>query len=190
MFQRGVNFQEWRARTTTLTDLIAVREAIPTLVATDDGTKRLWGARISANAFAALGVNAMLGRTLQPSDDRDPNVVVLGFEAWRRLFRSDPHVVGRHLELRGNVPQPPLDDSRRVASRVRISHRTDGLLPTVRSIARRSGQAPLIGRLRDGVSLSAAMDEAHVIGTAIRPPRPANARPLPVPRFEVQRLKR
>ena len=33
------------------------------------------------------------------------------------------------------------------------------------------------------------MDEADVIGTAIRPPRPANAPPLPVPRFEVQRLK-
>ena len=55
--------------------------------------------------------------------------------------------------------------------------------------SRPPGQVPLIGRLRDGVSLSAAMDEAHVIGTATRPPRPTNAPPLPVPRFEVQRLK-
>ena len=33
------------------------------------------------------------------------------------------------------------------------------------------------------------MEEADVIGTALRPPRPAIAKPLPVPRFEVQRLK-
>ena len=101
--QRGVSFQEWRARSTALTDLIAVAGSTPTLVGTDDGTKRLWGARVSANAFAILGVNAMIGRTLLSGDDRDPNVVVLGFEAWKRLFRSDPNVVGRHLELRGNA---------------------------------------------------------------------------------------
>ena len=70
--------------------------------------ERLWGARVSANTFRVLEVNALLGRALQPSDDRDPHLVVLGFEAWRRLFRSDPTVVGRHLEVRGTVPQPPL----------------------------------------------------------------------------------
>jgi putative ABC transport system permease protein len=188
VFQRGVNFQEWRARTTTLTDLIAVSPAIPTLVGTDDGTKRLWGARLSSNAFAVLGVNAMFGRTLQASDDRDPNVVVLGFEAWRRLFRSDPNVVGRHLDLRGNMPQPSLTVVGVLPPGFEFP---TGPMDYYRPFdaSRPPGQVPLIGRLRTGVSLSAAMDEAHVIGTAIRPPRPADAPPLPVPRFEVQRLK-
>jgi putative ABC transport system permease protein len=188
VFQRGVNYQEWRARTTTLTDLIAVSQNIPTLVATDDGTKRLWGARVSANAFAALGVNAILGRTLHLSDDRDPNVVVLGFEAWRRLFRSDRSVVGHQLELRGNVPQPPLTIVGVLPPGFEFP---TGPMDYYRPFdpSRPPGQVLLIARLRDGVSLSGAIDEAHVIGTAIRPPRPTNAPPLPVPRFEVQRLK-
>ena len=188
VFQRGVSIQEWGARTTTLTDLIAVGQSIPTLVATDDGTKRLWGGRVSTNAFAVLGVNAVVGRTLQSGDDRDPNVIVLGFEAWRRLFQSDPKIVGRHVELRGNVPQPPLTVVGVLPPGFEFP---GGAMDYYRPFdaSRPPGQVPLIGRLRDGVSLSAAMDEAQVIGTAIRPPPPANAPPLPVPRFEVQHLK-
>jgi putative ABC transport system permease protein len=188
VIQRGVNIQEWRTRTTTLTDLIAVAPGIPTLVATDDGTTRLWGARVSANAFAVLGVNAMIGRTLQPPDQADPNVVVLGFEAWRRLFRSDPDVVGRHLEVRASSPQPPLTVLGVLPPGFEFPA---GPLDYYRPFdpSRPPNQVPVVGRLREGVSLRAAMEEAHVIGTALRPPRPANARPLPVPRFEVQRLK-
>ena len=47
----------------------------------------------------------------------------------------------------------------------------------------------MIGRLRPGVSLKAATDEANVIGSALRPARPANAPALTVPRFEAQSLK-
>jgi putative ABC transport system permease protein len=191
IFQRGVSYQqflEWRARTTTLEDVIAVVPNIPTLVRTDEGTKRLWGARTSANTFTLLETNALIGRTLEPADEENPNVVVLGFEAWRRLFRLDPTVVGRQLELRGNVPQPPM--------------MVVGVLPPGFEFptgpmdfyrpfdpSRPAGQVTLIGRLRADVSLSAAMDEANVLGTAIRPPRRANAPPLTGPRFEVQRLK-
>jgi len=39
------------------------------------------------------------------------------------------------------------------------------------------------------VSLTVAAEEANVIGSAIRPPRPAGAPPLNGPRFEVQGLK-
>ncbi|HUF07949.1 MAG TPA: ABC transporter permease [Rhodothermales bacterium] len=186
--QRGVHYQEWRARTTTLTDFIAVSQSIPALVATEDGTKRLWGARISGHAFAVLGVNAMLGRTLQPDDERDPHVVALGFEAWRRLFRSDPKVVGRHLELRGNVPQPPLTVVGVLPPGFEFP---TGPMDYYRPFdsSRPPVQIPVVARLRDGVSLSAAKDEANAIGTAIRPARPGNAPPLPVPRFDVQPLK-
>jgi predicted permease len=188
VFQRGVNYQEWRARSTTLTDLIAVSTNIPVLVATDDGTKRLWGARVSSNAFTVLGVEAMIGRTFVPGDDRDPNIIVLGFEAWRRLFRSDPHVVGRHLELRASVKQPPLAIAGVLPPGFEFpTEPMDYYRPF--DASRPPAQALVIGRLRDGVSLSAALDEANLIGTATRPPRPADAPPLPVPRFEVQRLK-
>jgi hypothetical protein len=38
-----------------------------------------------------------------------------------------------------------------------------------------SPRVTLIAHLRPGVSLPVAADEANVIGSAIRPPRPANA---------------
>ena len=56
----------------------------------------------------------------------------------------------------------------------------------------RSNDSPgvtMIARLRAGVTLQEAVDEADVLGRAIRPPRPAAAPPLSGPRFEVQILK-
>ncbi len=47
----------------------------------------------------------------------------------------------------------------------------------------------MIGRLRAGVTMAEALDEAEGLGSAIRPPRPAGAPPLTGPRFEVQLLK-
>ena len=47
----------------------------------------------------------------------------------------------------------------------------------------------MIGRLAPGVSIEEATREMNLMGAAIRPAWPANAAPLTVPRFEVQRLK-
>ena len=97
----GITYQEfldWRARTATLSDTVGVMPS-QILLRTAEGTARLWGARTSAHTFAMLGTRAVLGRTLDPSDDADSSVVVLGFDAWRRLFQSDPRVVGKTLEL-------------------------------------------------------------------------------------------
>jgi putative ABC transport system permease protein len=52
-----------------------------------------------------------------------------------------------------------------------------------------TGLTQLIGRLRAGTALAAAVDEANVIGAAVRPPRPASAPPLTGARFEVRNLK-
>ena len=190
VFQRGVSHQdflEWRTRSTTLSNIIAFTSR-QMLVRTDDGTAQLWGGMTSADTFAVLGTHAMLGRTLDPGDEGNPNVVVLGFETWRRLFRSDTGVVGKGLELRG-------------ASQGQVLTIV-GVLPpgfefptgpmdfyTTFDPSRPPSNVTLIGRLRPGTSLQAALEEADVIGTAIRPPRPANAPPLAVPRFEVQGLK-
>jgi hypothetical protein len=46
----------------------------------------------------------------------------------------------------------------------------------------------MIARLRPGVTAAAAIDEANALGSAIRPPRPANAAPLPGA-FDVQGVK-
>jgi len=65
----------------------------------------------------------------------------------------------------------------------------DYYTPFVFDSSRRPPEVTMIGRLRPGVSLSAALEEANGIGTAIRPPRPADAPALLVSRFGVQSVK-
>ena len=102
--QRGItypDFLEWRARTTTLSDAVAV-SGLARIVLTRDGTARLWGGMVSADTFALLGTRAMLGRTLDAGDAANADVAVLGFDTWRRVFHSDAGVVGTTMELRSD----------------------------------------------------------------------------------------
>jgi putative ABC transport system permease protein len=199
--QRGVTYQEfreWRARSTTLADAFAVSMG-QTVVRTAEGTARLWGASTSANTFTMLGTRAMLGRTLDAGDDANPNVAVLSFDTWRRLFHSDPGVVGAALEFRAdfNASLTPERERPRLVTVVGVM--SDGFeLPTgpmdyfapfVVDTSKPSPRVMLFGRLRPGVSLTAALEEANVLGSAIRPPLPANAPAMAVPRFDVQSLK-
>jgi predicted permease len=72
---------------------------------TDRGDpERLQGLRISANAFQMLGVEAVVGRALLPSDDTpgEQRVVVLSCGLWQRRFGADPQLVGKTLILNGD----------------------------------------------------------------------------------------
>ena len=61
------------------------------------------GVYLSSNSFVFLGVPAVIGRGLVPSDaidGQDPQpVVVLSYKFWQRHFNSDPSVVGQTLQL-------------------------------------------------------------------------------------------
>ncbi|HUH61894.1 MAG TPA: ABC transporter permease [Terracidiphilus sp.] len=63
----------------------------------------LQGIYVSSNTFDFLGVPALLGREIGPSDaidGHDPQpVVVLGYKFWQRHFSSDPTVVGQTIQL-------------------------------------------------------------------------------------------
>jgi putative ABC transport system permease protein len=60
------------------------------------------GALVSGNFFSVLGVDAVVGRTFIPEEDKTPGshpVTVLSYGLWQRRFGSDPGVVGRTLNL-------------------------------------------------------------------------------------------
>jgi putative ABC transport system permease protein len=62
------------------------------------------GVWASGNAFATLGIPAILGRTLTPADDRrgggeDGPVTVISYAFWQRHFGGAPDVIGRTLLL-------------------------------------------------------------------------------------------
>lgn len=59
---------------------------------------------VSGNYYAALGVEARLGRLLTPADDRPGGelVAVLSHAYWQRQFGGDPAVIGRAGSLDGH----------------------------------------------------------------------------------------
>ncbi|MGH7248583.1 MAG: ABC transporter permease, partial [Pseudomonadota bacterium] len=56
---------------------------------------------VSASFFSTLGVDAQLGRTFRPEEDRPAhaNVVVLSDRLWRARFDADPSILGRTITL-------------------------------------------------------------------------------------------
>jgi putative ABC transport system permease protein len=197
--QRDVTYQEfleWRARTRTLADTIAIGWLGPRTVRTPEGSSRLWGAMASTDVFTSLGVRPLYGRTLLPSDEADANVAVLSLEGARRLFGGES-AVGHSFEV-----QPPetmfagVGVAARALTVVGVlppgvelpGEPADFYTPFVRD-SNRSPSVLMIGHLRAGVTVQEAIDEANAIGGAVRPPRPANAPPLTATRFDVLVLK-
>jgi putative ABC transport system permease protein len=70
-----------------------------------DAPERIPIARVTANLFDALGVEATVGRTFAAEEDvpGSDDVVVLGYPIWQRRFGGDPSVVGTTVRLNGNL---------------------------------------------------------------------------------------
>lgn len=65
--------------------------------------ERVRAAMVSGSVFDALGVSAVMGRAVQPSDDTPGGapVVVIGHGLWQRAFGGASDVVGRTIQVSG-----------------------------------------------------------------------------------------
>jgi predicted permease len=196
LLQRGLTlseFVDFRVHSKTLSDAYAVGGVGQRLVRTTQGPVGLWGSAPSTNAFALLRVPALLGRTLDASDEANPNVVVLSYDTWHKHFNADPAIVGTAIEFRaggllgGMAPRLMTVVGVLPAGATLPDGWSDFYWPMTKAGA--SYGVAVIGQLAPGVSLEAASAEVNAMGAAIRPPWPSNADPLTVPRFEVVRLK-
>ncbi len=97
------DFLDFRDRVRTL-DQIAAYGNWSTNLTGEAEPQRVTALRMSANFFEMLGIRAAIGRALVPDDDTPgrPKVVVLSYGLWRRLFGSDPGIIGRKLTLSGD----------------------------------------------------------------------------------------
>ena len=60
---------------------------------------------VSGNYYSVLGVNAILGRTITPDDDRVAGggpVAVISYDYWAKRFNRDPSVAGKKITLNGS----------------------------------------------------------------------------------------
>lgn len=66
--------------------------------------ERLFGVRAQSTLLEMLGAKPLIGRLLLPDEDKPggPDVAILTERAWKRLFQSDPGVIGKTIVLNGN----------------------------------------------------------------------------------------
>lgn len=123
---------------------------------------RLSGIQMTASMFPVLGVPPMLGRVFDAREENTGSdaVVVLSAAAWQRYFDSDPGVVGRVIAFDGRgrtvVGVMPGDFAF-------PDETVQYWVPYVRPAPGVNAVFSLdvIGRLRDGISISAAEDEVN-----------------------------
>jgi predicted permease len=170
----------FKNRNQTFQDICAFRNAL------DDVNVRVDGAgpgasvqpasekQVSGNYFAVMGVNAVLGRLLTPSDDQPAAqpATVISFRYWSARFHRDASVLGRALEVNGvsftivgvappeffgeRVESNPADLWVPLAFQPRLMQRESWL---------ENGDyywLDLIGRLKQGVSIAQAQAGVNV----------------------------
>jgi putative ABC transport system permease protein len=98
------NFEDWREQNTVFEMIAAFRGSGFTLMGVDE-PELISGASVSADFFRLVGVEAALGRTFLPEEDRagGPEVAVLSDGLWRRKFGADPELIGRTVNLDGTA---------------------------------------------------------------------------------------
>jgi putative ABC transport system permease protein len=68
-----------------------------------DKPERLNGVTVTSEFFQLLGVKPILGRWLLPEEDKPGanRSIVLAHGVWKRLFASDPNIIGKQVSLNG-----------------------------------------------------------------------------------------
>ncbi|CAA9295115.1 MAG: Acidobacterial duplicated orphan permease (function unknown) [uncultured Gemmatimonadetes bacterium] len=136
--------------------------------------RRVPGASVTGEYFGVLGVRALHGRTLLPSDDRasDPATVpVVSEEFWRSRMGADPRAVGTTITLEKHrftvVGVAGSGALFRAMGGPQVwvpMHTRAALLDTVgnRLGGRNASWAQVVGRLRPGVAMERAQAEVEL----------------------------
>src|SRR5262249_38357305 len=154
---------------------------------TDQGEpEQLQGLRISAKAFELLGVEAVVGRALQPSDDTPgrQQVAVLSYGLWRRRFGADPQLVGKKLTVNnasytvvGVLPPQFFFPIREAELAVPLAPDADPLL----GVRASTNFLRALARLKSGVTREQAEADLTAVAERIRRQYPvANAQKIGV----------
>ena len=170
------DWHDWRTQSTTFED-IAIGRYVASYNLTSGGEpERIQGARVTANLFSVLGVNAQIGRVFSAENQMRSNayVVVLSDALWRRRFGADPAILGRNIRLNGQPytvlgVMPP---SFRYPSR---DFELWAPLPVEpQDLQRGSYDHGAVGRLKPGVTVAQAQADLDTISARLAAEYPAN----------------
>ena len=94
------NFQDWRDQSHSFVSMEATRGTTITLTNAGE-PERLSARMMTAGIFPLLGVNAALGRTFLPEEDKAgaPHVAVLSYGLWQRRFGGSREIRNQSVTL-------------------------------------------------------------------------------------------
>ena len=170
-----LDFADWRTAAHSLADLAAFSNAPVVVSEKDRLPERFDGAFVSGNAFAAIGVQPVLGRAFRTEDDRPgaPAVVMLGAGVWQSRYGGDREILGRAVMVNG-APATVIgvmSDRSGFPSTAQIWLPLS-LTPGLAAQARDARSLRVFGRLRDGRSLPEARAELEAIATGLAQQHP------------------
>jgi putative ABC transport system permease protein len=163
------DYEDWQRQLTSF-DSVGLLSGWTFNVTGLDLPERVFGARVSGSLFPTLGTPPLLGRVIEPDDDRPDRdeVLVLGYRVWQRLFAGDKAVVGKAVMLEGRphvivgVMPPrfrfPTDDTEMWAA----------IRDNMTGMPRNSRFMVAAGRLKPGVTVSAAQAELDALTAQLR----------------------
>jgi predicted permease len=100
------DYRDFRDQNHVFSDLIGFElSGVDMSLRNDAPPERVWGIIATENYFDVLGVHAAIGRTFHAEPNQPLNsdpYIVLSQSLWKRLFGSDPKVVGRTVHINGH----------------------------------------------------------------------------------------
>src|ERR1700722_20034622 len=128
------------------------------------------GIEVIGNFFQVLGVQPAMGRLFTADEARGTDVALLANGYWRRQFDADPAIVGKAIELNGTpvtvvgVLPASFDYGAVFAPGAKV----DLFVPLNLDRERTWGNiVTLIGRLKSGVTVAQALDDANRVAPDI-----------------------
>jgi predicted permease len=172
------NFLLWTRHASSAADL-ALLMPLTDYLNLKGETVEITGVRVSANLFRILGIQPWIGHSFSADEDVTGTArsVILTNSLWKRLFQSDPGIVGRTIQLNGVpfVVDGVLPESFYFPKQNELYGRTIagwthpieyfvnlGLMPGEMRPGMQAFNFAAIGRLRPGISARRATQELDV----------------------------
>jgi putative ABC transport system permease protein len=165
---------DYREQNSTLAGLVEYHGMSFTLFGHGDPERVSTGV-VSANYFEVFGVQAILGRTFEPADDRAgaPPVLVLSYEYWKNNFGADRGIIGKTFEMNDKVhtvigvlpPVPQYPDENNVYMPTSACpHRSSAMMIENRDMR----MMEVFGRLKPGVTMAQARADLATIAGRLK----------------------
>jgi len=167
-------FTEYRDKLTSFSAMGVETGFGANLTGTGD-PERVPGSRVSGDWFRALGIPALIGRTLQTDDDvpGKEHVVVISHGLWTRLFAASPTALGKSIQLNGEQYQ--IVGVMPASFKAFFGQNSDLFSPLAlppAQLARNNEYLNAVARLKPGVSADKAQAELKLFAENIKKTEP------------------